>query len=183
MRPGSASPTTPSNQEHADAHCWAVIELYQPDAALIAQAGSVAHGREQARARLAGLLVAWGEAHPQEAPRQPLAILDVGPIRWGSSWGATARPARPRSHVGVQALDPVGSLRLPRLIAHPAAASDCAGPSRRHSTDTAACWAPSPDHRPTQRRSRRHAVVAVGHGVRLLGLPAHRRLADEAGSS
>jgi uncharacterized protein (TIGR02246 family) len=46
-----------------------LMELYEPDAALIAQPGSVAHGREQARAALQDFLVGglpaggpfWGE--------------------------------------------------------------------------------------------------------------------------
>jgi uncharacterized protein (TIGR02246 family) len=38
----------------------ALMELYEPDAALIAQPGSVAHGSEQARAALQGFLALKG---------------------------------------------------------------------------------------------------------------------------
>jgi ketosteroid isomerase-like protein len=39
-----------------------LMELYEPDAALIAQPGSVAHGSEQARAALQGFLALKGRS-------------------------------------------------------------------------------------------------------------------------
>src|SRR4029450_11554316 len=60
-----------------------LMELYEPDAALIAQPGSVAHGSDQARAALQGFLALKGRI-----TLTPKLVLTVGDLGYGGSAGA-----------------------------------------------------------------------------------------------
>jgi SnoaL-like protein len=80
----------------------ALMELYEPSAALIAQPGSVAHGNEQMRAALQGFLALKGRITLETKLVSPLATWPIWPTpgrsmapgRTATRWSWVPRPPR-----------------------------------------------------------------------------------------